>query len=165
MRSVYRSFCAGAFALIAVSASAESTFSLTSLTPDVALKLATAARESCNEQGYQVAVAAVDRSGLLQAFVRDRFATPHTVEVAERKAWTALSFRIPTSEMEKATNQETTMMGIRHASNALMVGGGLPIEAAGSLLGGIGISGAPGGDLYEACAADGLLAIEDDLLF
>ena len=165
MRSVYRSFCAGAFALIAVSASAESTFSLTSLTPDVALKLATAARESCNEQGYQVAVAVVDRSGLLQAFVRDRFATPHTVEVAERKAWTALSFRIPTSEMEKATNQETTMMGIRHASNALMVGGGLPIEAAGSLLGGIGISGAPGGDLDEACAADGLLKIEDDLLF
>ena len=165
MRSVYRSFCAGAFALIAVSASAESTFSFTSLTPDVALKLATAARESCNEQGYQVAVAVVDRSGLLQAFVRDRFATPHTVEVAERKAWTALSFRIPTSEMEKATNHETTMMGIRHASNALMVGGGLPIEAAGSLLGGIGISGAPGGDLDEACAADGLLAIEDDLLF
>ena len=165
MRSVYRSFCAGAFALIAVSASAESTFSLTSLTPDVALKLATTARESCNEQGYQVAVAVVDRSGLLQAFVRDRFATPHTVEVAERKAWTALSFRIPTSEMEKATNQETTMMGIRHASNARMVGGGLPIEAAGSLLGGIGISGAPGGDLDEACAADGLLAIEDDLLF
>ena len=165
MRSVYRSFCAGAFALIAVSASAESTFSLTSLTPDVSLKLATAARESCNEQGYQVAVAVVDRSGLLQAFVRDRFATPHTVEVAERKAWTALSFRIPTSEMEKATNQKTTMMGIRHASNALMVGGGLPIEAAGSLLGGIGISGAPGGDLDEACSADGLLAIEDDLLF
>ena len=63
-----------------------------------------------------MAVAVVDRSGLLQAFVRDRFATPHTVEVAERKAWTALSFRIPTSEMEKATNQETTMMGIRHAS-------------------------------------------------
>ena len=165
MRSVYRSFCAGAFALIAVSASAESTFSLTSLTPDVALKLATAARESCNEQGYQVAVAVVDRSGLLQAVVRDRFATPHAVEVAEMKAWTALSFRIPTSEMEKATNHETTMMGIRHASNALMVGGGLPIEAAGSLLGGIGISGAPGGDLDEACAADGLLAIEDDLLF
>ena len=48
MRFVYRSFCVGAFALIAVSASAESTFSLTSLTPDVALKLATAARESCN---------------------------------------------------------------------------------------------------------------------
>ena len=46
-----------------------------------------------------------------------------------------------------------------------MVGGGLLIEAAGSLLGGIGISGAPGGDLDEACAADGLLAIEDDLLF
>ena len=157
----------GALALIvaSVTSQADSTFSLTSLTPDVALKLATAARQSCNEQGYQVAVAVVDRSGLLQAFIRDRFATPHTVEVAGRKAWTALSFRIPTSEMEEATNHETNMMGIRHASQALMVGGGLPIEAGGSLLGGIGISGAPGGDLDEACAADGLLAIEDDLLF
>ena len=157
----------GALALIvaSVTSQADSTFSLTSLTPDVALKLATAARQSCNEQRYQVAVAVVDRSGLLQAFIRDRFATPHTVEVAERKAWTALSFRIPTSEMEEATNHETNMMGIRHASQALMVGGGLPIEAGGSLLGGIGISGAPGGDLDEACAADGLLAIEDDLLF
>jgi uncharacterized protein GlcG (DUF336 family) len=157
----------GALALIvaSVTSQADSTFSLTSLTPDVALKLATAARQSCNEQGYQVAVAVVDRSGLLQAFIRDRFATPHTVEVAERKAWTALSFRIPTSEMEEATNHETNMMGIRHASQALMVGGGLPIEAGGSLLGGIGISGAPGGDLDEACAADGLLTIEDDLLF
>jgi len=150
---------------VASFSNAESTFSLTSLTPDVAMKLATAARQSCNDQGYQVAVAVVDRSGLLQAFIRDRFATPHTVEVAERKAWTALSFRIPTSEMEKATNQDTVMMGIRHTSKALMVGGGLPVEAGGSLLGGIGISGAPGGDLDEACAADGLLAIEDDLLF
>ncbi len=144
---------------------AESTFSLTSLTPETALKLAEAARKSCNDSGYQVAVAVVDRSGLLQAFVRDRFATPHTVEVAERKAWTALSFRIPTSEMERATAPDTVMFGIREAGKALMVGGGLPIQAAGSLIGGIGISGAPGGDLDEICAADGLAAIEDDLLF
>ncbi len=144
---------------------AEATFSLNSLTPEMAQTLANAARESCNEAGYQVAVAVVDRSGLLQAFIRDRFATPHTVEVATRKAWTALSFRIPTSELERATAPETVMMGIREASNALVVGGGLPIEAAGSLVGGIGISGAPGGDLDEGCARDGLAAIEDELLF
>jgi uncharacterized protein GlcG (DUF336 family) len=165
MRPLTRFFGALAIAVASTTVQAESTFSLTSLTPDVAMKLATATRQSCNDQGYQVAVAVVDRSGLLQAFIRDRYATPHTVEVAERKAWTALSFRIPTSEMEKVTNQDTAMMGIRHASKALMVGGGRPIEAGGSLLGGIGISGAPGGDLDEACAADGLLAIEDDLLF
>lgn len=152
-------------ALMAGQASADATFTLTSLKPEIALKLAEAARQSCNDAGYQVAVAVVDRSGLLQAFVRDQYATPHTVEVAERKAWTALSFRIPTSEMEAATAPDTNMMGIRHTSRALMVGGGLPIEASGSLVGGIGISGAPGGDLDEACAADGLAAIEDDLLF
>lgn len=84
----FRNRMLGALAMIVASftSQADSTFSLTSLTPDVALKLATAARQSCNEQGYQVAVAVVDRSGLLQAFIRDRFATPHTVEVAERKA-------------------------------------------------------------------------------
>jgi uncharacterized protein GlcG (DUF336 family) len=144
---------------------ADATFSVKSLTPETAQTLVNAARASCNEAGYQVAVAVVDRSGLLQAFIRDRFATPHTIEVATRKAWTALSFRIPTSELERATAPETVMMGIREASNALMVGGGLPIEAAGSLVGGIGISGAPGGDLDEECARDGLAAIEDDLLF
>ena len=164
MRIFFKTLCLVA-ALASPVAFAEATFSLRSLTPEVALKLAEAARLSCNESGYQVAVAVVDRAGLLQAFVRDRFATPHTVEVAERKAWTALSFRIPTSEMEAATAPDTDMMGIRHTSKALMVGGGLPIEAGGSLVGGIGISGAPGGDLDEICAADGLAAIEGDLLF
>ena len=63
------------------------------LTPEAALSAARAAMESCRKEGYQVAVAVVDRAGLAQAVLRDRFAGVHTVDVATNKAWTAASFR------------------------------------------------------------------------
>jgi uncharacterized protein GlcG (DUF336 family) len=59
------------------------------MTPEIALKATQAAIAHCRKQGHQVAVAVVDRSGLLQALLRDRFAGAHTVEVATDKAWTA----------------------------------------------------------------------------
>ena len=60
----------------------EGTFSVKSMTPETAVSAARAALEHCRRQGYQVAVAVVDRSGVLQALIRDRFAGAHTVEVA-----------------------------------------------------------------------------------
>ena len=46
-----------------------------------------------------------------------------------------------------------------------MLGGGVPVEAAGALVGGVGVSGAPGGDIDHACAEVGIEAIIDDLEF
>jgi uncharacterized protein GlcG (DUF336 family) len=57
------------------------------------------------------------------------------------------------------------MQGLRHLPNVVIIGGGLMIEASGSLLGGIGVSGAPGGDADEACAKAGIAAIKDKLDF
>ena len=136
-----------------------------SLKPEFAIKAATAAMEHCREQGYQVGVAVVDRSGMLQTFVRDRFAGGHTVETATRKAWTAVSFRTNTSELDEATRPGTISAGIRQISQALPLGGGMMIESAGSLVGGIGVSGAPGPDLDDVCAEAGIAAIEDELGF
>ncbi|MGB7184326.1 MAG: heme-binding protein, partial [Burkholderiaceae bacterium] len=79
----------------------------------LALKAAQAAMEDCRNRGFQVAVAVTDRFGLLQAFVRDRFAGAHTVEVAQRKAWTAASFKIPTTQLAVATAAGTEASGIR----------------------------------------------------
>ena len=45
------------------------------------------------------------------------------------------------------------------------IGGGLPIEAGGAVLGAIGVSGAPGGDADEACAKAGIKAIEEAIEF
>src|SRR4051812_32000375 len=73
--------------------SADATFTTKSLTPETALKAAQAALAKCRGDGFQVAVAVVDRSGIAQVLLRDRFAGPHTVDVASNKAWTAASFR------------------------------------------------------------------------
>ena len=63
------------------------------LTPDTALKAAQAALKKCRDSGYQTAVAVVDRMGVLQVLIRDRFAGPHTPDMAKDKAYTAVSFR------------------------------------------------------------------------
>lgn len=156
---------AAALAAAAATASAEATFATKSLTPETALKAAQAALADCRKAGYQVTVAVVDRSGLTQAMLRDRFAGAHTLEVAQNKAWSAVSFKTSTADLEKATRANTSMAGLRHLPRAMTVGGGLTIEGGGSLLGGIGVSGAPGGDADEVCARAGIKAIADDLEF
>lgn len=152
-------------AVAPVAASAQATFTTKSLTPETALKVAQAALADCRKAGYQVTVAVVDRAGLTQALVRDRFAGAHTLEVAQNKAWSAVSFRTSTADLEKATRPNTPMAGLRQVPRAITVGGGLMIEAGGSLLGGVGVSGAPGGDADEACARAGIKAVADELEF
>ncbi|HQU51314.1 MAG TPA: heme-binding protein [Casimicrobiaceae bacterium] len=140
----------------------DATFSLRLLTPDTALKAAQAALARCRADGFQVAVAVVDRMGVAQVMLRDRFAGPHTPDMATAKAWTAVSFRTDTTDLAAAT-QGGPSSGVRHRPGVAAVGGGLMIQAAGSLLGAIGVSGAPGGKEDDACAAAGIAAIRDSL--
>src|SRR5690625_998586 len=141
------------------------TFSRAILTPEAALSAARAALESCRDNGYQVAVAVTDQAGIAIALLRDRYAGAHTPETATRKALTAASFRMDTGSLAAATQSGEETSGIRHVSGVLALAGGLPIEAAGSLVGAIGVSGAPGGDADEDCAQAGIDAIQDDLDF
>lgn len=134
------------------------------LSPEAALIVSRAAIEECREQGFQVAVAVVDRFGVVQVILRDRFAGPHTIETARRKAWTAVSFRVDTMEMAELTAPGEELSGARDIEGALMLAGGVPIETAGSTIGAVGISGAtPSGD--DECARAGIEAIQDDLDF
>ncbi len=135
------------------------------LAPDTALELAQAALESCRTEGYQVAVAVVDRFGVTQVVLRDRFAGPHTIETSQRKAWTAVSFRTPTLELEEASQAGGRIEATRDVPGALMLGGGVPVEAAGSIVGGIGISGAPASSADDTCARDAIDALFDKLSF
>ena len=145
--------------------SQEATFTVRMMTPESALQAARAALESCRKAGYQVAVAVVDRSGTAQVVLRDRYAGPHTVEMAIDKAWTAVSFRTPTGALAEATQAGKPMSGIRARPRVAAVGGGLTIEGAGALLGAIGVSGAPGGERDEACARAGISAIQQSVDF
>ena len=134
------------------------------LSPEAALKAAQSALAKCRAEGYQVTVAVVDRFGVIQVLLRDRYAGAHTPSTATRKAWTAVSFRTDTVAMNELANDDA-FAGIRHVDGALMVGGGVPIEAAGSIVGGIGVSGAPGGEADDACARAGIEAVSDDINF
>lgn len=155
-----------ALALILASGTAfaqDATYNIRTLTPDTALKAAQAALKACRDGGYQVAVAVVDRSGLAQVMLRDRFAGPHTPKTAIGKAWTAVSFRTNTTGLAMETQPGKPASGIRHLPNVVMLGGGVVIEGGGSILGGIGVSGAPAGDIDEKCANAGIAAIRDAL--
>jgi uncharacterized protein GlcG (DUF336 family) len=143
----------------------ESLVTFKSMTVEVALDLARAALADCRKQGYQVAVAVVDRFGVTQVVLRDRFAGAHTVPTATGKAWTAVSFRTDTSEIVAPTQPGTPQAGVRALPGVVAIAGGVTVEAAGTLIGAIGVSGAPLGTNDEACAKAGIAAIRDKLDF
>jgi uncharacterized protein GlcG (DUF336 family) len=149
----------------ATAQAADATFAIRVLTPETALKAAQAALKKCRDGGFQVAVAVVDRMGVVQVLLRDRFAGAHTPRMARAKAWTAASFRTSTAELADSTQSGRAQSGVRQLPGVAAVGGGLTIEAGGSSLGAIGVSGAPGGREDEGCAAAGIAAIRDDLDF
>ena len=142
---------------------AQATYSVRILTPETALKAAQAALKKCRDSGYQASVAVVERIGVVQVLLRDRFAGPHTTDLASAKAYTAVSFRTNTTELAEATQPGRPQSGVRSRPGVAAVGGGLMIEAGGSLLGAIGVSGAPGAREDDACAAAGITAIREDI--
>jgi uncharacterized protein GlcG (DUF336 family) len=136
-----------------------------SMSVDLALALGRAALADCQKHGYQVAVAVVDRFGVTQVLLRDRFAGAHTVPTATGKAWTAVSFRTNTSEIVANTQPGMPQAGVRGLPGVTAIAGGVTVEAAGSLVGAVGVSGAPLGDNDEACAKAGIAAVRDKLDF
>jgi uncharacterized protein GlcG (DUF336 family) len=155
----------GASLACASTAAQEVLFTYKTMSLEIALDLARAALADCQQRGYQVAVAVVDRFGVTQVLLRDRFAGPHTPATAAGKAWTAVSFRTNTSELVASTQPGMPQAGVRGLPGAVILGGGVTVEAGGSLVGAVGVSGAPGGDADDACAKAGISAIQDKIDF
>lgn len=125
-----------------------------------AAKAASAALEKCAKDGYKVSVAVADRAGLLRTLQRGDGAGPHTIDSSSKKAYTAASLRRPTSELAELITKVPTLQSLRDMNEkVLILGGGLPIEIGGEIIGGIGVGGAPGAHLDDACAQAGLDAI------
>lgn len=146
---------------------AEETATVTfkSLKLATALELAQATLKACRAKDTQIAVSVVDRGGSLQVALRDRFAGPHTPDTSFRKAWTALSFRTDTLELARLT-EKGEAWAIRNVRQALPLGGGVQVrDGEGSLLGAVGVSGAPSGAVDEDCAKAGIEAIQDKIAF
>ena len=133
------------------------------LTTAAALQAAQAALTRCDKEGYTAAVAVVDRGGHALAVLRNGLAGAHTVQTAINKAATALSFRTDTTELARDSQAGRVASGVRELPNVIAIGGGMMIRAKGSLVGAIGVSGAPGGDADDVCAKAGIAAISDSL--
>ena len=126
----------------------------------LASKAAAAAQEKCKQDGYRVTVAVVDRAGVLKVLMRGDGAGPHTTDSSFKKAYTAASLRRPTGEFAEMVAKTPPLQGLRDINDKILIlGGGLPIEIGGETVGGIGVGGAPGGHLDEACAQIGLNSI------
>ncbi len=136
------------------------------ITPEIALQAAQAAKSECEKRGWQVTVAVADPAGLPLVMLRSRYAGWHTVEAATGKARTAASWREPTSNVAaRVTRPDAAEKAVMNLPGVVMIGGGLPIEAGGQMVGAIGVSGAPGGANDDLCAKAGIAAIESDLAF
>ena len=132
---------------------------------ETAIKLTRKTLVDCSKRELQLAVTMVEFSAIGQIMVRDRFAGPHSQITARRKAWTAASFRTDTSSLADATNAGVPAVGVRHVTGTLMTGGGVPVEANGSIVGGIGVSSTPSGGEDNACARVIIGAIPNYLAF
>ncbi|MDH4152428.1 MAG: heme-binding protein [Nitrospira sp.] len=126
----------------------------------IANKAIQAALEACKKDGYRVSVSVVDRDGVPRAMGRADGAGPHTVDSSRKKAYTAASLRRSTSELGDLITKVPTLQALRDINGeVLILGGGLPIEIEGDVVGGIGVGGAPGTHLDDACAQAGLDAV------
>ncbi|MEV0581431.1 heme-binding protein [Nonomuraea sp. NPDC050310] len=126
------------------------------LSADAALKIAEAVQKEAVKQKQRVTVAIVDRSGATRLILKGDGAGPQTEESAKRKAFTAVSFGQPTSKL--SSNQALAAI-----PGTLLLAGGVPVASGGAPIAGIGVGGAPSGDIDEAIANAGLQAVAGQL--
>jgi uncharacterized protein GlcG (DUF336 family) len=133
------------------------------ITLGLASEAAAEALRFCEEKGWKVSVAVVDRSAQLSVQMRADGAGPHTIDSSRRKAFTSASLREGTTAMLDIINKNPAAANLEMIDGFLILGGGLPIRAGGEVIGGIGVGGAPGGHLDDECAAAGIRRIQDRL--
>ena len=130
---------------------------------ELAAEIATKAVTTCRNQGYQVTAVVVDRSGYPQVMMRDVHASRFTAQIAEDKANAVILGGVSSGEIRN--NREDIRQELNHVTGILIMQGGLPIRAAGSIIGAVGVSGAPGGDKDEVCAQKALDTVQERLDF
>jgi uncharacterized protein GlcG (DUF336 family) len=127
---------------------------------DTALRAARAAIEACRKEGVQIAVTVIDRGGHPQVVLRDVLAPDVALRISRAKAYAAMSFVTPTSQLEGRFNRPFDPPSV---GGGVFSAGAVPVQAGGELVGAIGVSGSPSGQTDERCARAGFEAITEDL--
>jgi uncharacterized protein GlcG (DUF336 family) len=153
--------CACLFAHTA--AHAEDVITLKTIGMELARDIASETVLACRKQGYAVSAVVVDRNAILKAALRDDLASRFTLQIAEDKANMAIMSGINSGEFRNS--REDIRAELNHIDGLIVMQGGVIISAGGVRIGAVGVSGAPGGDLDEACAMKALDKLIERLEF
>jgi uncharacterized protein GlcG (DUF336 family) len=159
MRPVRLALLALVSMLIAAPAFAQAPQVEKNVSMGLSLAIIEGAIEQCAKDGYKVSVTIVDKSGNVAAQLRGDGTGPHTMEFSRLKAYTART-RNQTSLQTMKLLEDPANAFIRQIPGVVGVGGGVPIRAGNEVIGGVGVSGAPGGEKDEVCANAGLAKVE-----
>jgi uncharacterized protein GlcG (DUF336 family) len=132
------------------------------ITAAIAIAAAQETIATCKNNGYAVSVTVVGRNGEVVLQVRGDNTGPHTMENSFRKAYTSRTFRIPSGAMEERIKKDPTL-SLQYLAGFTSGRGALPIKLGDEVIGGIGASGAPGGEKDEACVEAGLKKVADQI--
>lgn len=130
---------------------------------DLARDIAQGAIDACRKDGYQVSVVVVDRAGRVQVVMRDVFSNEQFTALAQGKAQAVIMSGGSSAALRE--NRADMINELNLLPEVFVLRGGLPIQVAGSSIGAVGVSGAPGGDRDEACAQRGIDAVQERLDF
>jgi uncharacterized protein GlcG (DUF336 family) len=161
-------FFALSITAFAAPAQAQNVLTTHRLSAALANEAAAAAVASCAKQGYKVTATVIDADGVPQAMLRGDGASMTTLGASRDKAYTVFMLGGPRNEdssaaVAKRMGGNASAGGLAKLRHILILPGALVIRAGGEAIGAIGVGGAPGGDLDEACAKAGLDKIADRL--
>jgi uncharacterized protein GlcG (DUF336 family) len=157
MRAVRLALLASASIFVAAPALAQAPQVEKNVSMAMTIAIIQGAIEQCTKDGYKVTVTVVDKGGNVAGQVRGDGTGPHTMEFSRLKAYTARTRNQTSLETMK---QMETMGFLRQIPGVVGVGGGVPIRAGNETIGGVGVSGAPGGEKDEVCANAGIAKVE-----
>ena len=162
MPTKYVSLLAAALAVFASSSAQSQVITHRDVGAHMAMKIIAAAVAKCEQNGDGLTVAVLDREGVLRGFLMADNAAPHYSELAQRKAYTALTSRKSSEDWTKATEPGSRIAGQRNMARVIPLAGGFPIKVGAETIGAVGVSGSQTSP-DPVCAQAGIDAIADEL--
>lgn len=163
MRNVIKVSALALSLVVATAAGAQGVRTEKNMSLELANQIAAATVAACSANGYAVAATVVDRAGIVKAIQRADNAGPHTLAASQQKAWTSASAKSSTQAMMEGAQKSPGAANLTDIPGFLLLGGGVPVKVGNDTIGAIGVGGAPGGHLDEACAVAALDKVKDQL--
>ena len=172
MSRISRELLTAGFVLViagaaATGAKAQGVINMPKLSAALANELVGESVAACAQKGYTVTAVVVDLDGVRQAMLRGNGAPIHTLDNAYYKAYASASLTLARKEdstkavAERMAKAAPTTVPQTPLPNVTYAVGGVAIMAGGNIIGGIGVSGAPGGQFDDDCARAALAKIQD----